>query len=40
VLLYAGMVGGILGAGWWVKRRHALARRDAAALTSVKPPAS
>lgn len=39
VLLYAGMVGGILGAGWWVKRRHALARRGAAALTSVKPPA-
>jgi YjbE family integral membrane protein len=30
VLLYAGLIVGILGTGWWVKRRHALARRHGA----------
>lgn len=39
VLLYACTIAGILGGGWWMKRRHARARREAGALTSVKPPA-
>lgn len=34
VLLYAGSIAGILGAGWWVKHRRA--RESAGALTPVK----